>query len=107
LEALFDDLGGRASERRYRRVGYRPRRGAVREERAEPPERRHSAEKIERKTRLGRSAAGVGYHGVDPSSGESRHARDEGHTAVGGCQIGHDIGIVKVAADNAEALTPK
>jgi hypothetical protein len=107
LEALFDNLGWRASERRYRRDGYRPRCGAVRQERTEPVERRHSAEKIKRKTGLGRTAAGIGYYGVDPSPGETRHAPDEGRAAVGGRQIGHDIGIVEVAADNAAPLTPK
>ena len=39
--------------------------------------------------------------------GETRHAPDEGRAAVSGRQIGHHIGIVKVAANNAAALTAK
>jgi hypothetical protein len=107
FEALFDDLGWRASERRDRRDGYRPRCGAACQQRTEPFERCHSAEEIERKTGLGRTAAGVGDYGVDPPPGETRHAADKGSTAVGGRQVGHDLGIVKVVADNTEALMPK
>ena len=54
---------------------------AVRQERTEPFERRQGAKEIERKTGLGRTAAGVGYYGVDPPPGETRHAPDERRTA--------------------------
>jgi len=37
--------------------------------------RRHGAKEIERKTGLGGTAAGVGYYGVYPPPGETRHPR--------------------------------
>ena len=70
-------------------------------------ERRHSTEEIERKAGLGRTAAGVGYHGVDSPPGETRHAPDEGRTAVGGRQIGHHIGISFDPCTGIKSSLPK